>query len=253
MPTERRHRGPHPEDHKLFAPDQENRLKEAVRDLAWLWSRGYAQPSSIKLVGDRWQLTSRQRTAVGRSCCTDAACELRKKNCQPIQEIEGKDVAIDGFNVLTTLEVIFSRGVLLRGRDGCLRDMASMHGGYRLIGETLPAIGLMLHGLSEWKPRAVRILLDQPVSNSGRLAAAIRQAIGGMGLPEDRWVVEVVPDPDVVLKEKSSSIIATADAAILDSGNAWINLAAEILRWGEAQDAFPAAPWLIDLRLVDAV
>ena len=247
MPTERHHRGPHPEDHQLFAIDQEPRLREAVRDLAWLWSRGYAQPSSIKLVGDRYQLTRRQRIAVGRSCCTEKARAERFQTCLPLTALEGADLAIDGFNVLTTLEVIFSQGVLLRGRDSCLRDMASMHGGYRLISETLPAIGVMLHALSAWKPRRVRFLLDQPVSNSGRLADTIRQAIGGLGLPDDQWTVEVVPDPDVILKEKLSAIVATADSAILDSGNAWVNLAAEILRWGEAKNAFTHAPWLIDL------
>ena len=252
MPTERRHRGPHPEDHKLFALDQEVLMKDAVSDLAWLWSRGYAQPSSIKLVGDRYQLTSRQRLAVGRSCCSDLARAQRLSTRVPRSEVEGAEVAIDGFNVLTTLEVIFSHGVLLRGRDTCLRDMASMHGGYRLIGETLPAIGVLLHALMAWCPSRVRILLDQPVSNSGRLASAIRQAIGGLGLTDDAWAVEVVADPDVILKKESAAIVASADAGILDAGNPWINLAAEILQWGLMQEAFPhQEPWLIDFGDTD--
>jgi len=66
-------------------------------------------------------------------------------------------------------------------------------------------------------------------------------------LPEATWQVGVVPDPDVDLKEKTSSLVASSDSAILDSGNQWINLAEEILRWGLAREVFPHDPWLMDL------
>ena len=56
MPDKRKHRGPHPEDRQLFSPQQLNGLQSATRDLNWLLSRGYAVNSSLKLVGDRYQL-----------------------------------------------------------------------------------------------------------------------------------------------------------------------------------------------------
>ncbi len=40
---------------------------------------------------------------------------------------------VDGLNVITTLEVALAGGVLLIGRDGCMRDMASFHGNYRVV------------------------------------------------------------------------------------------------------------------------
>ncbi len=247
MPTQRRHRGPHPEDATLFAPACEARLRQAVHDLSWLWSRGYAAPSSVKLVGDRYQLTTRQRTAMSRSACGDAARDARQATQQSIAAMRGASVRVDGFNVLTTLEVLFSGGVLLRGRDGAVRDMASMHGGYRMIAETLPAVGLLLHALHQWEAASVTILLDQPVSNSGRLAEAIRGAIGGLGLPHTDWRVEVVPDPDPILKACEDAI-ATADAAILDSGRPWFNLASDILTWAGRKGLLPSTPWMLDLR-----
>ena len=246
MPSQRRHRGLHPEDQRLFDASQWPRLRSAVHDLSWLWSRRYAQPSSIKLVGDCYQLTTRQRTAVGRSSCTDNALTNRQSTLKPASAIKGADLAIDGFNLLTTLEVVFSNGVILRGRDACLRDMASMHGKYRMIAETLPAVALALHCLQAWQPQSVLFLLDQPVSNSGRLAAAIHNTIGGLSLPHDHWQVEVVPDPDSNLK-KSRRLIATADSGILDAGNPWVNLASEIVNWGVSNRTFPHPPWLVDL------
>ena len=50
----RRHRGPHPEDEHLFSREAVPRLKQAVDDLSWLRTRGYAESSATKLVGDRY-------------------------------------------------------------------------------------------------------------------------------------------------------------------------------------------------------
>ena len=50
-------------------------------------------------------------------------------------------------NVLITLESALGGGVLLRCRDGCLRDMASLHGTYRIVDETDPALDALIDGL----------------------------------------------------------------------------------------------------------
>ena len=70
MPDKRKHRGPHPDDARLFGPEAVPLLRYASEDLAWLLSKGYASPSSLKLVGDRYDLVARQRTAVARATCT---------------------------------------------------------------------------------------------------------------------------------------------------------------------------------------
>ena len=67
MPDTRRHRGPHPQDAELFASETHPTLREAVNHLSWLLTRGYAERSSLKLVGDRFGLQERQRRAVMRS------------------------------------------------------------------------------------------------------------------------------------------------------------------------------------------
>src|SRR5439155_3863328 len=77
VPDTRKHRGPHPEDARLFADAMLPRLRAAVADLSWLLTRGYAQPSAVKIVGDRHALDARQRMAVTRAACTDAAREGR--------------------------------------------------------------------------------------------------------------------------------------------------------------------------------
>jgi Protein of unknown function (DUF434) len=63
VPDKRTHRGPHPVDAQLFAPENWPQLQAAVADLSWLLGRGYASVASLKLVGDRYRLDQRQRAA----------------------------------------------------------------------------------------------------------------------------------------------------------------------------------------------
>src|SRR5688500_8405115 len=104
MSDERKHRGPHPQDAELFAAGRLPALRAAVADLAWLLSRGYASPSAQKIVGDRYGLDARQRTAVMRSTCTAAARADRRSRELTVEQLRGRRLLIDGYNVLTTIE-----------------------------------------------------------------------------------------------------------------------------------------------------
>ncbi|MDB5297887.1 MAG: hypothetical protein JWO31_3870, partial [Phycisphaerales bacterium] len=71
MPDTRSHRGPHPDDGRLFHPDRWPALRTAAAELSWLLSRGYGEVAALKVVGDRHALSARQRSAVRRAACTD--------------------------------------------------------------------------------------------------------------------------------------------------------------------------------------
>lgn len=211
MPDQRSHRGPHPEDHRWFNHETMPVLQKATSDLNWLLERGYAGKAALTLVGDRYSLTERQRMAVYRSACAPSTVSLR---CQKEAALE-PPIAVDGFNLLITVEAALSGGVLLLGCDGCVRDLASMHGSYRRVEETDQAIGILKNALP---PEAVWYL-DQPVSNSGRLAARLRDA---------GWTVELVANPDRVLAESEAVAIST-DRYILDRCKRWHNLGARVV------------------------
>src|SRR5947199_7775596 len=100
MPDSRRHRGPHPEDHRLFHADRLRDLQDAVADFSLLLSKGYATPSALKLVGDHFNLTERQRTAIQRASCSDQAGNNRKKSQVAFSDISGQPLFIEGYNIL---------------------------------------------------------------------------------------------------------------------------------------------------------
>jgi hypothetical protein len=237
VPDQRRHRGPHPDDERLFSPAALPALQTATAELCWLLSRRYAPESSLKLVGDRHALEARQRLAVARCACIDEAAARRGKRQVSPQSLAGACLHIDGYNVLTTIEAALSGGVLLLARDGAMRDMASMHGSYRKVEETAPALRLIGQTLADFNVGDALWLLDRPVSNSGRLRKIIEELAAQCGWT---WRVELVHNPDVELAQ-SDEIIATADSGILDLCGTWFNLARDVV---EKQ---VCNAWIIDL------
>ena len=149
----------------------------------------------------------------------------------------GQTVAIDGFNVITTVEAALAGGAVLVGREGCYRDMASMHGSYRKVDETLDAVRIIGSVLAAHGPAACLWYLDRPVGNSGRLRALLRDEAAVAGWS---WTVHVVDDPDSVLRD-TDAIVASADSGVLDHTGSWVNLARAAVEQVETT-------WLVDLR-----
>ena len=127
--------------------------------------------------------------------------------------------------------------MILQADDGTFRDMASMHGTYRRVQETVPAIELLARWLSDNRVSRCRWFLDQPVSNSGRLRQLILTVAEREG---HAWQVDLVPDPDRVLLD-APHIVASADSVILNHAARWANLA----RW--VIEAFVRDAWIVRL------
>ena len=225
-------RGADPEDAELFAAKWIPVLRTATDELSWLLSRGYAEASALALVGNRHALRRRQRDAVRRSACADAARDRRRAS-----RVDGpvRALAIDGFNCLITLEAALAGAPIFRGRDGVLRDVASVHGSWREVATTERALALLADAIAALGATEIRWLLDRPVSQSGRLAQTIDALGRTLALP---WRTELLFDPDKHLRE-TDEVVASADAGVLDECSAWIDLLGLALGDREA--------WVIDL------
>ncbi|MEN6384344.1 MAG: DUF434 domain-containing protein [Phycisphaerales bacterium] len=220
MSDKRQHRGANPQDCKLFATENVPVLRQAAADYSLLLSKNYPQNASLKLVGDKFELTDRQRLGLLRSCCSDEQLAARKaKEIKP-QGLAGREIVIDGYNVLITIEAAISGAFIFIGRDGCFRDLAGLHGTYRRVTETIPAIHLISTCLWELKISKTTWLLDKPVSNSGRLKKIIEL--------ETKNTVNLIDNPDTELK-RNPQIAATSDSIILDVCQKWFNLAGYVV------------------------
>jgi hypothetical protein len=217
------HRGLAPKDDRLFSDKQLPALRAAAADLCWLLDRGYAARSALELVGNRYNLAHRQRNGVARYACSQADVLRREQRRVEPEELKGRELWLDGFNVLTMLESALAGGIVILGRDGCCRDIAGIHRRYRKMSETVSALRMVGETAAAWGVTCCRWWLDKPVSNSGRLKTLILETAAEAGWNME---AELTFSPDHVLSH-TDQVIATSDGIVLDRCRRWVNL----VRW----------------------
>ena len=216
-------RGFVPSDERDFAADKWPLLRRAQSDLQVMLDRGYPIKSVSRLVGDHYQLTERQRLAVVRAATPTADLTARVKK-RVTGGVNGGQVWIDGLNVIITLETALSGTTLYRCMDGTMRDLAAMRGSYRLIAHTRAAVELLGDYLETIGAGEAVILLDAPVSNTGRLKTLIAECFEKRAFSCD---IQLLPDVDRQLWGKEN--VLSSDAIILNQCQSWLNGAAEII------------------------
>ena len=214
-------------------------MRQASRHISYLINEGYDLKQATTFVGNHFLLSERQRLAVMRSLASKEQLRDRESKRIPETELAGRNAWIDGFNTVITLEVLLCDSILLDCMDGTVRDLAALRGTYRIIPETHDAIKLLLDMLQEAQIPSVTILLDAPVSNSGRLKTLIAEIGESYPVGLD---IQIIKDVDRELYGKENVI--TSDSIILDRCVSWINLISECVNrqrktafrvWGQVE------------------
>ena len=222
-------RGYVPDDERNFASEALELMKTASRHITYLINEGYDLKQASNFVGNHYMLSERQRLAIMRSLAADRQLSCRRDKQVLLSDISGAEVWIDGFNTIITLEVMLSDSILLSCMDGTIRDLAALRGTYRLIPETSEAIRLMFKVLQEADVSRIHILLDEPVSNSGRLKTRIAEIGEDYTFDLD---IQILREVDRELYDKD--LVITSDSIILDLCRTWVNLAAKCLHMQNA-------------------
>ena len=223
-------RGYVPEDERNFAPEAIHTMQTASRHVRYLIGEGYDLKQASTFVGNHFLLSERQRLAIMRSLATGEQLVVRRSRRVQMSDLEGKEVWIDGFNTIITLEVMLSEGILFECMDGTIRDLAALRGTYRLIPETSEAVLMLFQTLQKAKISKATILLDEPVSNSGRLKALTADTGEEFAFGQD---IQILRDVDRFLYGRENVI--TSDSVILDHWVSWVDLAAECMKETGAQ------------------
>ena len=225
-------RGFVPEDERNFSPESIEKMRIASRHICYLLDEGYDLKQATVFVGNHFLLSERQRLAIMRSVASRQQLFGRKRKEILIEELALQEVWIDGFNTIITLEVLLCDSLLFECMDGTIRDLAALRGTYRLIPETTGAVVMMFDVLQDAGVRKINILVDEPVSNSGRLKARIADIVEAkqysFGLD-----IQILNEVDRTLYQKERVI--SSDSIILDHCVSWVNLAAECMKRKERQ------------------
>ena len=200
-------------------------LQRAAQDFRYLLNRGYPRKASLELVGNRYGLIFDERHLLHRGVFSDADSVTRQKKIISPEAIRNKDLAIDGHNVLITIEAGLSSRPLVLADDGFIRDISGLSGSFKKTEMTEKAFRLIVTFLKRWRPRHTLFLFDAPISKSGVLAQEVRVLLKKEGLPGDSIAMKV-PEKTLI---GFQGVVATSDTAIIDRSKRVIDLAGDII------------------------
>jgi hypothetical protein len=201
-------------------------LQRAASDLRYLLERNYPRKAALVLVGNRYQLRSDQRHLLHRGVFSGADSAFRRQRKVPIAAVKGEDLAIDGYNVVITIEAGLAGHPLILADDGFVRDISGVSRNFRKSPRTEQTLQWICETLKKIKPRRVLLLFDAPISKSGRLAEEVRAQLKETGIRGDALAIAV---PEHVLIG-FPGIVATSDTAIIDRSRRVVDLAGLIIR-----------------------
>jgi len=207
-------------------PFKFNDFQKAAGDFRYLLNREYPRKASLEIVGNRYGLTFDERHLLHRGVFSDVDSESRRNKIISLKAIQGKDLAIDGHNVLITVEAGLSGRPLIFADDGFVRDISGLSGSFKKTETTEKAIEWMVTFLKKQRPRHTLFLFDAPISKSGILAREVRASLKKEGLPGDALAMKV-PEKTLI---GFQGVVATSDTAIIDRSEKVIDLAGDIIR-----------------------
>ncbi|UOK41719.1 MULTISPECIES: DUF434 domain-containing protein [Flavobacterium] len=205
-------RGKDAKDDVLFGNQARLIFKEALRDLHYLLSRNYSEKNALQTVGTRYKLTQRQIRAIQSMAASEEQLTVVKSKIVTIENLKGKDLVLDGFNVLILLESLFSNAYLFRGMDGCYRDLSSVHGTYKKVSQTSQALDCVARFYKKHEIGNIIWIFDKPVSNSGRIKKMIEELADKENL---NWTVILENNADQSIIEQQK-ITVSSDAFIIE-------------------------------------
>uniref|UniRef100_A0A7C3YZK1 DUF434 domain-containing protein n=1 Tax=Desulfobacca acetoxidans TaxID=60893 RepID=A0A7C3YZK1_9BACT len=212
-------------------------LQQAAADFRYLLNRGYPRRASLTLVGNRYDLPRAARQLLHRGVFADALARARRAKLRPLAALAGRPLAIDGHNVLITLESALLGRPLVAADDGFIRDVAQISRTFRDSPATRQALDLLAAYLSRHRPGPLTILYDAPMKRSGDLARKTRQILAAPGLQVE---ARAVPVPERELLDFPGAV-ATSDTHLIDAQEVLVDLAGEIVRRELAATARPVA------------
>jgi hypothetical protein len=198
----------------------------AAFDFRYLLNRGYPRKNALELVGNRYALTFDQRHLLHRGVFSESDAGCRRRKLLRLKDLKNQALAIDGHNVLITIEAGLSGSPLILADDGFLRDISGLSGNFKKTSNTQHAIRLVLQTLRKARPRDVLFLFDSPISKSGSLAQEVRALLSQERFFGDAQAMKV---PEQVLMG-FRGIVATSDTAIIDQSEKIFDLAGFILK-----------------------
>jgi hypothetical protein len=191
-------------------------IHKASKDLRYLLNHGYKKSYAVKFVSNHYQLPKKERHFLARSIFSDKDIQIALQKKLPIQQITGKEVVVDGFNVLITTEAVLKNEAIFCD-DSVLRDTQGIFGKYKITKTTEKALNKIFAVLENYQPAQVTFYFDKQVSHSGDLCSKVRP----------QFPCETTNHVDLLLSNLNI-ITATSDSILIQKLDHFIDIPFQI-------------------------
>lgn len=206
---------------------QEAGLPHAAADYRWLLDRGYPDQPTLKIVGDRYRLSSVGRAILYRGVFSSSDSDRR--SARLVEATDGH-MTIDGHNVLFTAWNCLAGRPIVCATDGFVRDIGGTRSRLPRDHRFTRIARLLCDAVVSLRPAGVTILLDEPLPWSREHVAELRElcaaawneartGIGGdetAGTSSVRTEIRTEPRVDAMVASTTVGVVATSDTAIVD-------------------------------------
>ncbi len=201
-------------------------ILEAARDMRYLLNRGYRREKCVEFVGDKYRLKKTERMVLYRCVYGSEEARTHREKLISPEDVKGKRLAIDGYNVLITVESALKGATLIECDDGFVRDVSAIHGKYKMTSLTGKSLSLIMNYLERLSPSEISFFFDQQVSKSGELSALVRQLMSKRNLKGTACTSRQADTSAL----RWGDVIATSDSAIIQRAEKVFDLAGFIVR-----------------------
>ena len=211
------------------------RILEAAEDLRYLLNRNYNRDQALTFVGDHYRLHKEERFILYRAIYSQKEVRERKEKIISFEELQGKTLTIDAYNVIIVLETMLKGKELVESDDSFVRDISGVFGKHKITKTTHQAISLIMQTLKQNPPKKTLFFFDSPVSKSGELAAITRRKMEEHGI---NGTAQVVKQADNAVLRRGE-VAATSDSVILQKAKKTFDLAGYIVRKKNYKHLYP--------------
>jgi len=201
-------------------------LLEAAADYYYLLERGYDRSRALDMVTGRWRIDALGRMLLYR--CVFSSSVSRRRSEKLCRLESGAKVAVDGFNVLSTIQAALLGDTLVRSTDGLVRDLSATFRKVKVTPTLVTSLFLLLEYLARVGPGELLLAFDRQVSMSGNLAALARSFITAYSLRGTALTCDKADS--FILGLSDSHLIASSDSIVVDSAKRVVDLGGDISR-----------------------
>ena len=188
----------------------------SINDYQYFLDKSYPQKAIIKIICDRYSLSSVERTILFRGIASQEIAKSRQKKITSIENSKNNILHVDAYNILITISSYLFGSVVFVSNDNFLRDAAEIHGKNFRDKFFNRSIELVIDFLKYINPKETIFYLDSPVSYSGELSNYLNESLVKNNIS---GLAQTVHSPDYHLKNIREGIVATSDSVIIDKSN----------------------------------